>query len=93
MSSELYSTEVVIKYKKEFFKHGILLKTLKTGKNLVMFFTYDFMWIRKILDDSLVLAYLSGKNYPVEKGTFAIMNELFRRLKVQKNFLTRLEFF
>lgn len=86
MSSELYSTDVARKYKKEFFKHGILLKTFKTSKNLVMFFTYDFVWIRKILDDSLVLAYLGGKNYPVEKGTFAIMNELFKRLKLQNGF-------
>lgn len=85
-SSERYSEEIVSFYKNQFLKYGIFLKTFKTSKNLVMFFTYDFVWIRKILGDSFVKAYLAGKNYPVEEGIFSVMEELFKRLQKQENF-------
>lgn len=83
---DLYSEAKVRVWKSKYFRQGILIKSFRTSNNLMMIFTYNLIWIRKILGDILVQAYLKGKKYPVQKGTFAVLNELFYRLQTSQGF-------
>ncbi|MCR4579270.1 MAG: DUF3793 family protein [Treponema sp.] len=86
ISAENYSVKKVRSWRKEFYKQGVLLKTIRVSDSLILFFVYDFVWIRKILSDSLVKAFLKGKDYPVERGSFAVIKEMFIRLEKSGGF-------
>lgn len=86
VSQKRYSASRIRFWKKIYFKQGILLKAFKTSNNLVMIFSYNLIWIRQILDDPFVKAYLRGKDYPVDKGSFAVLNRLFKNLKNSRGF-------
>lgn len=78
---EGYSECLLESWKREFNNLGLSIEVFKSSKDAVMFFVYDFLWIRKILDDSFVQAYLMGKGYSNISDTKKTITELIDRLK------------
>jgi len=80
-------TETDIKYWESKLKNQNLnLSVFKITENRWMILAYDLVWIRQILSDDLVQAYLRGKNYRNPLNTTQTLNELFYRLQNQTGF-------
>jgi len=73
-------------WENEYKKIGLKVSLMKNDEGLIRFFVYDLVWERKLLGDCLIRAYLAGKNYPVERGTQEVLNELFKRLCFEEKF-------
>lgn len=67
-------------------KNQLSLVSIKSSINRIMIFSYDFVWIRKILSDAFIQAYLIGKGYSNPSDTSQTLKELFLRLENQKGF-------
>jgi len=65
---------------------NLKLKSIKISSDRIMVFSYDLVWIRQILSDVLVQAYLIGKGYSNPLDTTRTLKELFVRLSKQNGF-------
>ncbi|MCR4741433.1 MAG: DUF3793 family protein [Treponema sp.] len=83
---ESYSRVAVESWRESLKSNGLVLETFETSDNTMMIFIYNFIWIRQMLEDCFAQSYLRGKNYPVNRGTLAVLNELFGRLKKHQEF-------
>ncbi|MCR5046842.1 MAG: DUF3793 family protein [Treponema sp.] len=74
------SIEQMSKWKKEFAAQGINFSLLRSSENSFLVFVYNFAWIQALLKDRRINNYLKNKNYPVQEGAKAVLNELLFRL-------------
>ncbi len=68
------------KWKKEFAAQGINFSLLRSSENSFLVFVYNFAWIQALLKNRRINNYLKNKNYPVQEGAKAVLNELLFRL-------------
>lgn len=80
-----YSESVFEEWKKVVKGQGLSIVSFERGP-VVVVFVYDFAWIRKILGDSFVCAYLSGKGYSDVLDTGKTLDELFVQLRESEGF-------
>ena len=66
-------------------KYGIAAFSHLLSENSTAILVLNICWIRKILDDRFVNAYLSEKGYEVSNA-FDFVNDLFNRMKNEQGF-------
>lgn len=86
LSTEAFSEEVFAEWKTVTEFQGLSISAFNRSSNVVMIFVYDFLWIRKILEDSFTASYLKGKGYTNVQNTTKTLDELFVRLKKNEGF-------
>ncbi len=73
------------KWKEEFSKRGLMVFSLQLSENSTAILVLNICWTRKILEDSLVQAYLAQKGYR-SSNVFDVVQKLFIRMKQNKGF-------
>ncbi|MBR1639043.1 MAG: DUF3793 family protein [Treponema sp.] len=73
-------------WKEEFKKRGIVIRAVKSGENAVLLLVYNICWLRKLLADSFVSAYLRGKGYRTCPDVEKVVNHLMQRMKKSPGF-------
>ncbi len=86
LSAKDFSESIVRQWKYKIEKQNLCLVSFRTSINRWMFFIYDLAWIRKLLSDDLIQAYLRGKGYSDPLDTLKTLDELFSRLKKHTGF-------
>lgn len=81
------------KWKSKLQAQNLNLIYFKTSSNRWMIFIYNHCWIRQIISDSLIQAYLRGKGYENPLNTHQTLKELFSRIKNSKSFPHEIGFF
>lgn len=80
-------SQTLKKWKIEFESIGMNFICIERSDNLLLFFVYRKTLLEKsIFSSKWVNSYLRKKNYPVKNGLDAIIQELSKRLSVQKDF-------
>jgi len=80
-------TQVDIKkWKKRLKNLNLNFEFFRSSEKRWTIFAYDYVWIRKLLSDSLIQAYLLGKEYSNPEDTIQTLNELIIRLQNQNGF-------
>jgi len=81
-----FSKYEITLWKNKLKNQNLCLTVFKSSENRWTIFAYDFVWIRQILSDVLVQAYLRGKGYSNPLDTFNSLHDLFSRLKKENGF-------
>lgn len=85
-SAEKFSEDVLEKWRTIIHEQGLSIHVVEKASGSRLVFVYDLAWIRKILGDSFVQAYLRGKEYPNPSDTIGTLNILFHRFKNEECF-------
>jgi len=88
-----FSRADIKRWKNRLKNQNLCLEVFKCSERRWIIFAYDFVWIRKLLSDVLVQAYLLGKGYSNPEDTTLSLKELFIRLKKQQGFPHEVGFF
>ena len=75
-------------FQKEFNKQGRKIVPIKRvhSTSITLFFIYDERLLYNVLNAYDILAYLKQKGYTITKGPYFILQELFSRLALNKDF-------
>jgi len=76
----------IMRWKHRLNNQNLKMESIKNESDRIMIFSYDLVWIRQILSDVLVQAYLLGKGYSNPLDTTGTLKELFFRLSKQNGF-------
>ena len=60
---ECFSVPEFTRWKKALAERGISADAVRSGRNIFLILVYNLHWLRKLLADSLVRAYMDGKGY------------------------------
>lgn len=80
IQTSAWSQEKLSAWRKEFAAQGITFSLLRSTENSFLAFVYNFEWIQALLAASDARRFLALKNYPVQEGARAVLNELLFRL-------------
>ncbi len=83
--NKIFSKSSFKNWKSDFFKRGISLFSLELSESSTAILAINTCWVRKLLGDSLVKAYLADKGYK-EGGAFDFVEELFSRMLENEGF-------
>ncbi len=85
IKNEDYSESCFNEWKETFFTHGIMAFAIKISETTTGILTCNVCWIRKILDNAMVSAYLREKGY--NSSSVVDFVEIFsNRIKTQNGF-------
>lgn len=93
ISVENCPPKLLEKWNRNFLNQNLQLKAIRISETRIMIFSYDIVWIRKILSDVVIQAYLLNKGYSNPLDTTKTLEELFKRLSYQKGFPHEVGFF
>ncbi len=60
---ECFSAKEFMRWKKAFAERGISADAVKSGRKFFLILVYNLRWLREILADSLIRAYMDDKGY------------------------------
>jgi len=86
LSKDDISIFSIMKWKHRINNLNLKMESINIFPDRIMIFSYDIVWIRQILSDVLVQAYLLGKGYTNPLDTTETLKELFLRLSKQNGF-------
>ena len=85
VKNDTFSKEKFESWKDSFLKYGLMAFTTQISDNSTAILVLNIIWVRKILADVFVQAYLAEKGYH-NSSAFYFVNELFIRIKENKGF-------
>lgn len=86
ISADRFSEKALENWKKVIQEQGLSIQVIEKISGSILIFVYDFMWLRKLIDDSFIQAYLRGKGYSNPCNTRECLNILFKRLQNAESF-------
>lgn len=86
VSSDCFSDVVFKRWEQMLSEQGLSVSTFRSSSNTTMVFVYDMAWIRRILKEPLVAAYLNGKEYFCTDDADRTLKQLFFRLQTDEAF-------
>ena len=80
-----FSEDCFETWKSSLVKYGIAAFSNQLSETSTAILVLNICWVRKILNDSFVKAYLSAKGYKISNA-FNFVNDLFTRMKNEEGF-------
>jgi len=81
-----FSFSIFRKWERSLKEQGIVIRAVRGIQNCVLIIAYNVCWLRKILADSFICAYLKGKGYSACPDTKKVIGLLLLRMKTSQGF-------